>query len=88
MKCPVCRSEVGNQQVCPYCGGTVFLQEPSWNPAGMVTGPLFRGPQEPLPPEILNRISAIETKLNLLLVLQGATFLLLAVALIALALGA
>ena len=25
MKCPKCRSEVGNLSACPYCGATVYV---------------------------------------------------------------
>ena len=31
MKCPKCHSEVGNQPVCPYCGGTMYIQNATWN---------------------------------------------------------
>lgn len=27
MKCPNCRSEVSNQDVCPYCGATVYIKD-------------------------------------------------------------
>ena len=72
MKCYNCKSEIGNLQVCPYCGATAYLQE------------AYRAPQTPdarankrRPSEMRDldrRLRVLETKVNLCLTIQCGTF--------------
>ena len=84
MQCPKCRSEVGNQKICPYCGATVYIQEsfptesyPSLRKNG--------NPGTNMQTDALQRIERLETKLNLILVLSVAAFLLSVLSLVVLA---
>lgn len=90
MRCPVCRCETGNQPVCPYCGTTVYSGNTTYS---MTDYP--RHTQQVQnnyhPPRERGRgsdkkLRRIETKLDLLMVLQLGSFLLLLVVLIMLAL--
>lgn len=93
MKCPKCRSEVGSQPVCPYCGGTIYLQaNTTWTP-----GPYDRQMSQPTEQrpqnrsgqnrrEFERRLRELDTKLSLILVLQCGSFALVVLALVILAL--
>lgn len=89
MKCPKCRSEVANQQVCPYCGATVYVTNTTWpvdrrNYTAPV--PQFGNRQAQEHRGVERKLRLLETKANLILVLQGGCFLLILLALIILAL--
>lgn len=93
MKCPKCRSEVGNQPVCPYCGGTVYIQGVTWTadeygrrttmPVSEMRGS-SRGGYDPR--EMDRRLRGLELKANLTLILQCGIFALVVLALVVLAL--
>jgi len=93
MRCPKCRSEVGNQPVCPYCGGTVYIQGSSvgknedyfrTNTASPDQRAQGRRGNELR--DIDRRLRNLETKVNLTLVLQTGTFALVVLTLVILAL--
>lgn len=92
MQCPKCRSEVGNLSVCPYCGGTVYLDNATWDMGGYtrMNPTAYQQPRRTgkyLPdPGVDRKLRSMETKLNLLLVLQGGTFMLMIFVLLLLAL--
>ena len=91
MKCPKCRCEVSNQRICPYCGATVYIQNSS----------LKYEYDEPIPNagagnaftnkdfdwNLLQKLGNVETKLNLILIFNIATFALVILALIFIALA-
>lgn len=87
MRCPVCRCETGNQSVCPYCGTTVH--------AGNTTYTMTDYPRHTQPMQSTvqqqprergrsseKRLRRIETKLDLIMVLQIGSFLLLLIVMI------
>ena len=84
MRCPKCSCEVGNQAVCPFCGATVYLSNPTWmanDYAQRATVPVERRRSANCPdPE--RRMRSLETKVNMLLVLQCGTFALTLLALV------
>jgi hypothetical protein len=72
MKCPNCRCEVGTQQVCPYCGTTVYLQEAYRAPqSAEIRTNRRKGPELR---DLDKRLRMMETKVNLCLTLQSGTF--------------
>lgn len=90
MKCPKCRCEVGNQSVCPYCGATVYVSSATWDMntfqsrATMPVNSVSRIPPENRGTD--RRLKNLETKVNLLLVLQIGSFVLTVLTLIIMAL--
>lgn len=92
MRCPVCRCEVGNQAVCPYCGSTVYMGNASWSAndysrSASQYAPNARNQATREKSKISNkRLQRIETKLDLMLVMQIGSFLLLLMVLIMVAL--
>lgn len=93
MKCPKCRSEVGKQSVCPYCGGTVFVQGSTWSaedfsrstlPVGQIRNQDKSGLNQR---ELDKKLRGLETKVSLLLILQCGEFALIFLMLIVLALS-
>lgn len=91
MKCPKCRSEVINQPVCPYCGATVYVGDttrsvPEYTRrAGGASQPVGNRQMRDIR-EMERKFRNLETKVNLILVLEGGSFLLVVLALIVLAL--
>lgn len=92
MRCPKCRSEIGNQSVCPYCGTTVYIQGSTWStdtynqhaPTRARDGAIRNwGPD---PGEMGRRLRNLESKVNVILILQCGCFVLLILILIILAL--
>lgn len=82
MRCPVCRCETGNQSVCPYCGTTVYTGNTTYTmtdyarhtqPTQHTTQPQSRERGRSYD----KKLRRIETKLDLLMVLQIGIFLLL-----------
>lgn len=91
MKCPKCRSEIGNQPVCPYCGGTVYVQAaPTWTPEEYANRTVVPGRQHRSGGmdlrELDRRLHNLETRVNLALILLCGSFALLVLALVVLAL--
>ena len=80
MRCPKCSCEVGNQSVCPFCGATVYVGHTTWsvnNYARQNTIPVRGGRTYPAESrETENRLRSLETKVNLLIVLQAGCFVL------------
>lgn len=89
MKCPKCHSEVGSQSVCPYCGCTLYIDSSTWDmdeySARTVSAPrnapAFNGH-----PRADRQLAKLESRINLILVLQCGTFVLSVLALLILAL--
>jgi len=90
MRCPKCRCEVGNQSVCPYCGATVYMGTATWDMntfQNRATVPVPGSAKVPLESRGTERkLRNLETKVNLLLVLQTGTFVLAVLSLIIMAL--
>lgn len=89
MRCPKCRCEVGNQPVCPFCGATVYMSNTTWkvnDVARQATVPVHGGAQLNNSRGIERKLRELETKLNLLMVLQAGTLLLAILILLAMAL--
>lgn len=90
MKCPKCRCEVGSQAVCPYCGATVYVGSATWDMNTLqnrATIPVSSGSRIPLENRGADRrLKNLETKVNLLLVLQTGSFVLAVLTLIIMAL--
>lgn len=89
MRCPKCRCEVGNQSICPFCGATVFVSNTTWGVHDMNRQPTVavRGMGQLSETRGIERkLRNLETKVNLLLVLQSGTFALAVIALLVLAL--
>ncbi|MBQ6839667.1 MAG: hypothetical protein IJO45_03135 [Oscillospiraceae bacterium] len=89
MKCPRCRCEVGNQSICPYCGGTVYISS-GWNTTeySRRTANTAQGSRRP-PSETRNierKLHNLEMKVHMLLVLQGGVLALSVLALLLIAL--
>lgn len=91
MKCPKCRSEVGNQQVCPYCGSTVYINGNSWTNANHSNG--MPGQQNRLHRADSNsgrdceqRLRILEKRINMMLVVQLGLFVITVLILVVLAL--
>ena len=84
MKCPNCRCEIGNQQVCPYCGTTVYLQEGYRTAQGAEIRGNRRRTVELR--DLDKRLRNMETKVNLCLTLQCGTFAIVILMLVILAL--
>ena len=82
MRCPKCRSEVGSQKACPYCGTPLAAPEPSRSFASELANALNRNNRTVKSLE--NRIRTLEDKVNILLVLHGGTLAVLVLILIAL----
>lgn len=80
MKCPKCHNEVLNQRICPYCGGTVFLEEPSLKMENSRYGVFPErnaGPGAAYAQEDMEqRIGKMETKINLILIMVVSQFFL------------
>lgn len=78
MKCPKCHNEVLNQRVCPYCGGTIFLEDASLEMensrfgVSQMTQKAKNIPQE----ELLTRLDKLEIKISISLVLNISLFFL------------
>lgn len=90
MRCPKCSCEVGNQSVCPFCGATVYLSNPTWQAndyAHRTTVPVTRERTSAHRPDPERRLRALETKVNMLLVLQCGTFALTLLALVSMLLN-
>ena len=92
MKCPKCRSEVGNQPVCPYCGGTIYISPAAtWTNDGQARRSFSTNEGRPEgrriheSREIERRLRVLETKVDLILVIQVGSFALLVLTLIVLA---
>lgn len=70
--------------MCPFCGATVYLSNPTWTAndyAQRATVPVERRRSANCPdPE--RRMRSLETKVNMLLVLQCGTFALTLLALV------
>lgn len=81
MQCPKCRCEVGNQQICPYCGATVFLQESL--PYGRY--PSYKAADNTKGESMQYKADRMETKINLILIFSIASFVLSVVSLVVLA---
>lgn len=90
MKCPRCRCEVGSRSVCPYCGSTVYVGDTTWGVQDYSRRTTTTVPPHGRPsPETRNlerKMRNLETKVNLILVLQGGIFALTMLALIMLVL--
>ena len=92
MKCPKCRSEVGGQSVCPYCGATVYIQSSNWSTDPYSRRTLIPGEIQSAArsgydsQELERRVRNLETKMNLALILQCGSFTLLILTLVVLAL--
>ena len=91
MKCAKCRSEVGNQSVCPYCGATVYVNG-AWDSSNYSrrnTVPVSAlGGRLPMDSHVFDkRLRNLENRVNLMLVLQGGSFALLMMVLVMLALN-
>lgn len=85
MKCPKCRSEVGNQPVCPYCGGTIYISDTTWQMDALRQTAPVHGVYNPMGSRALeSRIRNLEMKVNLALILLGGNFMLAMLVLIAL----
>lgn len=86
MKCPKCQNEVCNQRICPYCGGTVFLEESSLQMENLRYGNIaeqFPGRRENRDQEeLLTKIGKIETKINLILIFSISQFFLMLLVLV------
>lgn len=81
MKCAKCGCEVGNRPVCPYCGGTVYIQGAAWNgenhggPTTMRAGEFHgSGRSGPDVRELERRLKSLETKLSLTIILLCGVF--------------
>lgn len=87
MRCPVCRCEVGNQSVCPFCGATVYTGQ-NWNNSTTFNRNTIQYEQTRAPRErsqISNRkLRCLEKKMDLLLVFGVGSFLLLLIILVVL----
>ena len=89
MKCPKCHSEVGNQPVCPYCGGTMYIQSTTWNMqnfarnAGVAGHEIYApGRRKAESYETDKKLHAMEMKINFALILLGGMFMLILLMLI------
>lgn len=89
MRCPRCRCEVGDRQVCPFCGTTLYTGGPTWNMAGhtRTTQTVQSGRFQREGNRSLERkMRELATKIDLLLVLQIGSILLSILALVLIAL--
>ena len=84
MKCPKCHSEVGNQPVCPYCGGTMYIQDVAWNRRpyqGNTTIPVNEVYMASRPStadyQMEQKLRDLNTKTNLMMILLGGNLMLL-----------
>lgn len=85
MKCPKCGCEIGNQSVCPFCGGTIYVSTPTISAGDFgarTTAPVHRTRAPAQRTDLERRVRSLETKINLLLVLQCGTFALTLLALV------
>ena len=93
MRCPKCKIEVGNQPVCPNCGSTLksrersrerdeYLRRTTMPSDAIYQVPGFQNPRR----ERDSVLQDIQTKLNLVLILQSGTFALVVLTLVILAL--
>lgn len=85
MRCPKCSCEVGNQAICPFCGATVYVSRttmPVGEYAGRTTMPVQPQQRPAYRSDTDRRLRGLETKVNMMLVLQGGTFALTLLALI------
>lgn len=80
MRCPTCRSEVGSQKLCPYCGSSMYVPGAKTNP-----GMDYEGTNR-----VVRHIKNVEffthslgKKMNVLIVLQSGTLAVLILILIA-----
>ena len=80
MKCPKCRSEVGNQSVCPYCGSTVYINGNSWgnseyaHSAYVQNNKLRNKANMNAGTEFEYRLRNLETRVNMMLAVQIGIF--------------
>lgn len=77
MRCPKCSCEAGNQSICPFCGTTIYLSAPTWSNNDYVqrtTIPVGKKRTQARRPEPDRRLKNLETKVDMLLVLQCGTF--------------
>lgn len=76
MICPKCRSEIGNQPTCPYCGQTDIVRRNAGR--NQTTVPIER--QVPVRSREGNRVdrqlNGLELRTNLCLTLAAGTFVL------------
>lgn len=90
MKCHKCRCEVGSQRICPYCGATVYIQNSSlkmdYGDAVPNSGGNVPFVNKDFSASLFQRMANLETKLNLVLILSIATFVLVIMTLIVIAL--
>lgn len=81
---------MGNQATCPYCGATVYIGNTTWSVADVnrtLIPTADNSGRMPLETRgIDRRLRSLETKVNLMLVLQCGMFALTALTLIMLAL--
>lgn len=80
MICPKCRSEIGRQRSCPYCG-TLFVTDYIMDPGTENAQPVSRTGR------ILRQISQLETKLLLNTILLAGMFFLQIITVILLVVG-
>ncbi len=77
MRCPKCSCEVGNQAVCPFCGGSVYVSGPTWQPNDYARRTTVPTEQKRVPhyrADLERRLRGLEMKVNMLLVLQCGSF--------------
>ena len=91
MKCPKCHNEVGTQSVCPFCGATVYIQGLDRGAQGYRQHTFGGEPQSPNQyvsnfRDVDRRLYNLQMKINLLLILQCAIFVLVVLAVVVLAL--
>lgn len=88
MRCPRCKSEIGNQAVCPYCGSTIYIHGnvPIDTKYRAVMDKRYVDHRNGEQGHLEARLGNFETKVNLLLVLSCGNFILAALLLVILAL--
>ena len=87
MRCPVCRCETGNQPVCPYCGTTIYTGNTTYTMTDYTRQTQYaQNAMQQQSKErsrgIEKKLRRIETKLDLLMVLQIGSFLLLLIVMV------
>lgn len=80
MRCPKCSNEVCNQRVCPYCGATVYLEDSSLasekSRYGGLRQQIFGKTESETQEDLLRKVQKLEIRINLILVLNVALFVL------------
>ena len=80
MRCPKCRSEVGNQSVCPYCGSTVYINGNSRgnteysHRASVQINKLHNKANMNAGTDIEYRLRTLEKRVNMMLAIQCGIF--------------